>query len=240
MARLQILELPSGADDDRPPFILVVDEWDVDTLDAHAALTDYWDAFGKKIGARGVLFVDRRIDIPANDTSAYLRDSEADERAEPQRADERAIQAEEKLKAFMEKRYTIEQERKASLTDALGLDRLRDWDDIRNAAAGVRKQRDTQAEKLDRVRQESARIRATTRTWGPVADLIDGALNGNQESDDETSTGRPKHPDGTPYNYSEITAGGWEHCDGCRTWGRWTAENPHACPTPNAAHTPDA
>lgn len=72
MARLQILELPSGADDDRPPFILVIDEWDVDTLETNAMLTEYWDAFGKKIGARGVLFADRTIDIPANDTSAYL------------------------------------------------------------------------------------------------------------------------------------------------------------------------
>jgi hypothetical protein len=72
MARLQILELPEGAADGRPPFVLVVDEWDVDTIEASTMLADYWDAFGKKIGARGVLFVDRRIDIPANDTSAYL------------------------------------------------------------------------------------------------------------------------------------------------------------------------
>jgi sarcosine oxidase delta subunit len=43
-------------------------------------------------------------------------------------------------------------------------------------------------------------------------------------------TGRPTHPDGTPYRYSEITAEGWEHCDGCRQWGQWTIENPHDCP----------
>ncbi|MFJ3089013.1 hypothetical protein [Streptomyces sp. NPDC086838] len=43
--------------------------------------------------------------------------------------------------------------------------------------------------------------------------------------------GRPTHPDGTPYRYHEIVAEGWEHCEGCRTWGRgWTAENPHDCP----------
>lgn len=71
MARLQILELPEGAGDDQPPFVLVVDEWDVDTLETNTMLTEYWDAFGKKIGAQGVLFVDRTIDIPANDTSAY-------------------------------------------------------------------------------------------------------------------------------------------------------------------------
>ncbi|MGW5633929.1 hypothetical protein [Streptomyces sp. NPDC003832] len=43
-------------------------------------------------------------------------------------------------------------------------------------------------------------------------------------------TGRPKRPDGTPYGYSEIAAGGWEACEGCRTWGQWTIENPHHCP----------
>lgn len=42
-------------------------------------------------------------------------------------------------------------------------------------------------------------------------------------------TGRPTHPDGTPYQYSEITAEGWEHCDGCQQWGQWTVENPHDC-----------
>ncbi|MER7053474.1 hypothetical protein [Streptomyces sp. NPDC000351] len=78
MARLQILELPSGADDDRPPFILVIDEWDVDTFEANAMLADYWDTFGKKIGAQGVLFADRTIDIPANDTSGYLQTATAE------------------------------------------------------------------------------------------------------------------------------------------------------------------
>ncbi|MBI0293306.1 hypothetical protein JBE04_02025 [Streptomyces sp. PRKS01-29] len=51
-----------------------------------------------------------------------------------------------------------------------------------------------------------------------------------QPGREQESTGRPTHPDGTPYNYSEITAEGWEHCDGCRTWGQWTADNPHDCP----------
>ncbi|WP_145503124.1 hypothetical protein [Streptomyces sp. CFMR 7] len=47
----------------------------------------------------------------------------------------------------------------------------------------------------------------------------------------EKTSGRPTHPDGTPYRYHEIVAGGWSHCDGCRTWGQGrTAENPHDCP----------
>ncbi|MGW8719651.1 hypothetical protein ACWGNR_10120 [Streptomyces althioticus] len=40
---------------------------------------------------------------------------------------------------------------------------------------------------------------------------------------------RPTHPDGTPYRYHEITAEGWEHCDGCGLWGQWTVTNPHEC-----------
>ncbi|MGC5534206.1 hypothetical protein [Streptomyces sp. SR-10] len=45
------------------------------------------------------------------------------------------------------------------------------------------------------------------------------------------ASGRPTHPDGTPYRYHEIVAEGWEHCDGCRTWGQgWTTESPHDCP----------
>ena len=41
---------------------------------------------------------------------------------------------------------------KNELTDALGMDRTRDWDDIRNAARGLRKQRDAQAGDLERLR----------------------------------------------------------------------------------------
>lgn len=41
---------------------------------------------------------------------------------------------------------------------------------------------------------------------------------------------RPTHPDGTPYQYAEITAEGWGYCDGCRTWSTGTPERPHQCP----------
>lgn len=152
MARLQILELPEGANDERTPFVLVVDETVPQrvVLGPDTPYRDYWQDLAQQIGARGVIVTPETVDIPANDTSGYLPEAEA--RAEPRRADERAIQAEEKLKAFMEKRYVIEQERKALLTDALGMDRTRDWDDIRNAAHGIRKQRDALAEALERVR----------------------------------------------------------------------------------------
>ncbi|MEU3903308.1 hypothetical protein AB0F20_05765 [Streptomyces goshikiensis] len=67
MARIQILELPEGADDERPPFIIVVDEWDYESIEGHDLLAAHWDAFGQKVGARGVLFAECTIDIPANE-----------------------------------------------------------------------------------------------------------------------------------------------------------------------------
>jgi hypothetical protein len=109
MARLQILELPEGSGDDRPPFVLVVDEWDIDSLDTHAMLTAYWDSFGEKIGARGVLFADRTIDIPANDTTAYL--SEAAQQVKPADGDERVRQVEAKLKAAFDVAAQFEAQR---------------------------------------------------------------------------------------------------------------------------------
>lgn len=90
-------------------------------------------------------------------------------------------------------------------------------------------------EALTRVRAEVARIRSITPTWGPVADLIEAALNGTPNT--RKSTGRPTHPDGTPYNHGEIVAGGWEHCDGCRTWGQWTTEKAHDCISSHAMDT---
>ncbi|MCX5407500.1 hypothetical protein OHA37_27005 [Streptomyces sp. NBC_00335] len=67
MARIQILELPSGVDEERPPFILVVDQWEAIDVDAYQVITSYWDAFGEKIGARGVLFAECTVGIPANE-----------------------------------------------------------------------------------------------------------------------------------------------------------------------------
>lgn len=69
MARLQILQLPEGASDDRPPFVLVIDE----TVPQRVALgvdipwRDPWQDVADKIGARGVIVTPETIDIPAND-----------------------------------------------------------------------------------------------------------------------------------------------------------------------------
>ncbi|MEU9444655.1 hypothetical protein AB0D42_27990 [Streptomyces sp. NPDC048304] len=70
MARLQILELPEGAGDDRPPFVLVVDEYVPQRYIIGADQPEPVDQFSgiaEKIGARAVLVFEETIEIPAND-----------------------------------------------------------------------------------------------------------------------------------------------------------------------------
>jgi hypothetical protein len=69
MARLQILELPAGPGDDQPPFILVIDQVDNDTA---TDIASWPNDISKRLGARHVLCFPGTIDIPANDTTAYL------------------------------------------------------------------------------------------------------------------------------------------------------------------------
>ncbi|WP_442803646.1 hypothetical protein OG411_29985 [Streptomyces pseudogriseolus] len=74
MARLQILQLPEGVGDSRPPFILVVDQYVarryITGLD-QAEPVDEFDRAAEKIGARAVLVFEETIDIPANDLDDY-------------------------------------------------------------------------------------------------------------------------------------------------------------------------
>jgi hypothetical protein len=68
MARLQILELPEGSGDERPPFILVIDQMptsepEFDTLRRDLADND----IAARTGARAVLAFEETIDIPANE-----------------------------------------------------------------------------------------------------------------------------------------------------------------------------
>ncbi len=74
MARLQILELPEGTNDDRPPFVLVVDQVPTDDAGFDAIRRDLGTPEGliQRIGARAVLVFEETIDIPGNDTTAYL------------------------------------------------------------------------------------------------------------------------------------------------------------------------
>ncbi|MFF5642953.1 hypothetical protein [[Kitasatospora] papulosa] len=69
MARLQILELPEGTGDDRPPFVLVVDECQPQrvVVGLDSSWQDHWQQLADKIGARGVIVTPDTINIPAND-----------------------------------------------------------------------------------------------------------------------------------------------------------------------------
>lgn len=67
MARLQILELPEGAGDDRPPFVLVIDEVETDPDGLPViGFRDRRDT-ADLIGARSVLVFEDTIEIPANE-----------------------------------------------------------------------------------------------------------------------------------------------------------------------------
>lgn len=69
MARLQVLELPEGTGDDRPPFVLVVDQCQPQrvVLGVDEPWRDYWQYLADKIGAEGVIVTPETIDIPANE-----------------------------------------------------------------------------------------------------------------------------------------------------------------------------
>ncbi|WP_327738446.1 hypothetical protein OG749_36290 [Streptomyces nojiriensis] len=71
MARIQILELPEGAGDDRPPFILVIDEYAPERYitagGTEFKTSDPFEGLAEKTGARVVLVFEETIEIPAND-----------------------------------------------------------------------------------------------------------------------------------------------------------------------------
>ncbi|MFI5808990.1 hypothetical protein [Streptomyces sp. NPDC051561] len=113
MTRIQILTLPEGAGDERPPFVLVVDEWTTRRfeLDAGApvgSLFDLWQRFAHQVGARGVMVTPETVEIPANDVSGFLAPV-----VQP-------VDEQQHLDVALMDR----------ITDALGVDRLRDWDEI--------------------------------------------------------------------------------------------------------------
>ncbi|WP_405911354.1 hypothetical protein OG529_04350 [Streptomyces longwoodensis] len=184
MARLQILELPEGTDDERPPFALVVDQCAADRWVSRPGNGDQlmsarWREAAELLGARGVIVTAETVEIPANDLSAEFREglqasvgdvyeaartslSESEtlghkllqraEQAEEVAAHtkalmerrtrtllERAEAAEEKLAALAEQ----DTERMDQVTDALGFDRLRDWDEIVSA---IKRQRQIAAD----------------------------------------------------------------------------------------------
>lgn len=82
MARLQILQLPEGGGDDRPPFVLVIDQYQAQRYilgpDQPEPVGEL-DGLAEKIGARAVLGFQETIDIPANDLTAYSSNGGSDE-----------------------------------------------------------------------------------------------------------------------------------------------------------------
>ncbi|WPO70213.1 hypothetical protein [Streptomyces sp. KN37] len=73
MARLQILELPEvfvGAASETP-FVLVIDQWEPPPYPGEDGPHPY-EGIAEKIGARAVLVFEETVEIPANDTTAYL------------------------------------------------------------------------------------------------------------------------------------------------------------------------
>jgi hypothetical protein len=172
MARLQILELPEGSGDDRPPFVLVVDQCMPQriTLGADAPYRDFWQDLADKIGARGVIVTPETVEIPANDTSAYHGNSDVKPAFDLKLGDRNVQSIVEsvvrqtpqgprpgKVVSHAAELTDIARDMdrlakwRDELTDALGMDRGSSWDDVRSAACGIREQRDAQAAELDRL-----------------------------------------------------------------------------------------
>lgn len=158
MARIQILELPEGSGDDRPPFILIIDQVNDETA---ADIARWPDNIATRTGARHVLCFSETIDIPANEVPL-------DEEGKPlflkvhiegefeklrEQAEEEIRSVQQRMTASLGRAAITDHEHKAALTDALGMDHLRDWDDIRNATAGIRRERDALLAVAEHVRQ---------------------------------------------------------------------------------------
>jgi len=73
VARLQILQLPEGAGDDRPPFVLVIDQASEDTADSLGVVGI---STAELVGARTVMVFRETVEIPANDPPSMADDPE--------------------------------------------------------------------------------------------------------------------------------------------------------------------
>lgn len=134
MARLQILGLPEGAGDDRPPFVLVVDQVPTDEAGFDAIRRDLGtpEDLIERIGARAVLVFEEAIDILANAATPIA----ADDAERPTTA--QIIDAHERTRL--------------DLCDALQLPQDTTWRNLVNHARGARNGRDVRAAALERLR----------------------------------------------------------------------------------------
>ncbi|MCX4605498.1 hypothetical protein OG402_34075 [Streptomyces anulatus] len=145
MARLQILELPEGTGDDRPPFILVVDQYE--PVEATPSRLFRHQDMAEQIGARAVLVFEETIDIPANDTSAYAQST-----ATALHLDGHEVPGVVDEEDEPEDWHGILQTRRRQLAKMLGINPLTEWDGILEAATQLRQECDTQAAAIRRVR----------------------------------------------------------------------------------------
>jgi hypothetical protein len=162
VARLQILELPEGSGDDRPPFILVVDQMPANEAAFEALCRDLGTAMAQQIGARAVLVFETTIDIPANDTIAYLQQV-----AEETGATIGKITSGFNAQMLADERTDIARDmdrltrRRDELADALGMEHGSSWDDIRNTAAEFRAELIRSENAREHLRQD----RDEARSW---------------------------------------------------------------------------
>jgi hypothetical protein len=162
MARIQILELPATGRGDsvETPFALVIDQAD-DSIRAafdrnadvetrslpDGTMYSLQRPLAEQLGARTVLVFDGAIEIPASGVDlpdAVLVGGGNDALTEMARSRdewmERSIRFEGRVAQIREQR----EQHKTAITDALGIDRIRDWDDVLNAARGIRRERQAQ------------------------------------------------------------------------------------------------
>ncbi|MFI7239678.1 hypothetical protein [Streptomyces cyaneofuscatus] len=170
MTRLQILELPEGADDERPPFVLVVDQYTADRVTLRSswpepASGDPIANAAQTIGARGTLVFAETVEIPANEVTMgadgypVRLEVEADLTGFGEQVTAAILQARSDayrvatdacettgagpgvravLKEYADRQAVENARRMDAVTDALGLDRLRDWEEIITALRAYR------------------------------------------------------------------------------------------------------
>lgn len=115
MARLQILELPEGSGDDRPPFVLVIDEYTPQRYvlgPDQPEPVDQFEHVAEKIGARAILAFEETIDIPANDLTLTHIQEAADGNVV-------RLRVEPDLEGFTEKVWTEAAKLQADVIDAV-------------------------------------------------------------------------------------------------------------------------
>jgi hypothetical protein len=151
MTRIQILQLPEGASDERAPFALVIDQHEPQRhVFGFEPSESPWDRVAEQLGARAVLYFPETVDIPANSISLaepLLVGGSSEALTEMTRSrDEwmqRSIQAEERLERHREQR----DEYRAAMRDALGIDND-EGIDVLFAVRGMRRELDQAREAI--------------------------------------------------------------------------------------------